>query len=176
MSKFQCPFPANLNPLSPNGFQLIIDKLPGVTFFCQQAPIPGISLPTADQETPFVMVPVPGETLIFEPMNVNFLVDEKMDNWKAVFNWMNGLGFPESNDQYIEYLNTNQNNSMSELQNFYSDAKLIVYGNNLTPIQTLNFIDIHPESLGELSFTNVSQDVEYLTANVSFRYSHFNFN
>ena len=174
MSRFQCPYPDNLNPLSPNGFQLIIDRLPGVSFFTQDAPIPSIVLPESIQNTQFSDISVPGDKLNFEPLSITFLVDEKMENWKSIFNWMSGLGFPESNEQYSDYINSVKT-GYSELQKFYSEARLIVYGNNLTPIQTLNFEDIYPTSLGQLSFTNVSNDVQYLTASATFNYTTYNF-
>lgn len=172
--KFSCPFPDNLNPLSPNGFQLIIDKLPGVTFFCQNVPIPGISMPEAIQGSPFTNISLPGETIEFEPLTVSFLVDEKMENWKSVFKWMNGLGFPIDNEQYNEYRNESKMN-LSELQEFYSDGRLIIYDNNLSPIQTINFVNLHPTSLGQLDFTNTSTDVEYLTATATFNYTLYKF-
>lgn len=172
--KFSCPFPDNLNPLSPNGFQLIIDRLPGVTFFCQEAPIPNVILPDSVQGSPFVDISVPGDKLNFEPLTITFLVDEKMENWKSIFNWMNGLGFPESNEQYTDYIDSVES-GYSELQKFYSEARLIVFGNNLTQIQTINFVDIYPTSLGQLEFTNVSNDVQYLTATATFNYTLFKF-
>lgn len=173
MSKFSCPFPAALNPLSPNGFQLVIDKLPGITFFCQQCPIPGISLPQSVQGSPFADISLPGDKMDFEQLTVTFLVDEQMDNWKAVFRWMQGLGFPDNNEQYKNY--KANPNGKSEVANFYSDARLIILGNNLTPIQTLVFTDIYPSDLGSLAFTNVSNDVEYLTASATFNYSTYDF-
>lgn len=174
MAKSQCPFPDDLNPLSPNGFQLIIDKLPGVTFFTQEVPVPGLSLPAATQESPFSTVHTPGDKIEFEQLTVQFLVDEHMNNWKAVYKWMTGLGFPSDNNEYTEFIDS-QKNYESELQKMYSDARLIIYGNNLTPIQTIHFTDIYPESLGSLAFTNITQDVQYLTCTATFNYTYYKF-
>jgi len=50
-----CPIPSNINPLSPNGFQFSIAKLPDLTYFAQQVTIPGISLPAFEANNPFAI-------------------------------------------------------------------------------------------------------------------------
>lgn len=173
MSKFQCPYPESLNPLSPAGFQLIIEKLPGVTFFSQTVTLPSVNLFDSNQSTPFTDVPIPGEKLQFEPLTVSFLIDETMHNYKEVFNWLSGIAFPENNNQYSDFINSQGN--LSELQKLYSDAKLIVLGNNLTPIQTISFIDTYPVNLGSLTFTTTDSDINYLTATLTLNYTRFEF-
>lgn len=173
MSKFQCPFPSNLNPLSPGGFQLIIEKLPGVSFFSQSVTLPSVNLFDSNQSTPFVDVPIPGEKLQYEPLTVTFLIDESMINYKEVYNWLLGLAYPDNNEQYQNFINTQGN--LSELQKLYSDAKLIILGNNLNPIQTISFIDTYPVNLGSLSFTTTDSDINYLTATLTLNYTRFEF-
>ena len=95
--------PSNLNPLSPNGFQFSITKLPDITFHCQQVNLPGINLGEPAFSTPFSTQPVPGDTLQYEPLNLQFMVDENMANYKILYNWIVALGFPESYDQYIAH-------------------------------------------------------------------------
>ena len=94
MSTLTCPLPSNINPLSPNGFLFNITKLPDVNFFSQQVNIPSVSLGAPEQGTPFLMVPLPGEMLTFGSLELQFIVDEDMKNYTAIFNWMKGLGFP----------------------------------------------------------------------------------
>jgi len=179
MSKFICPWPEKINPLSPNGFQLIIDKLPGVVFFSQSGNVPGVSMQESIQATPFVDVSIPAEKLTFEILTVEFLVDESMENYKSVFKWMQGLTFPDNNEQWNQFVDgvsvpQNQPNS-SDLLKMHSDAKLIVYGNNNTHIQTISFKDVYPLALSGITFTNSSVDVEYLRATVELKYTSFDF-
>ena len=76
--------PAGLNPLSPNGFNFSISKAPNVTFFCQSASIPGIMLGDPSFSTPFSTQPLPGDTLSYDPLTVEFLIDEQMLNYNIV--------------------------------------------------------------------------------------------
>ena len=176
MSKFSCPYPTLLSPLSPNGYQLIIDKLPGVNFFSQQVSIPNVSQQgQSNFSTPLSDIMVPSEKLTFDDLVCTFLVDEKMENYKSVFNWLNGFGFPESNQQYTDYINQDKTLNKSIMEKFFSPARIIIYGNNNTPIQTIEFQDLSPASLSALQFTNTASSVEYLTAEAVFNYTLFKF-
>ena len=170
---FSCPIPENINPLNPNGFMFAIARIPEVSYFCQEAPLPGVSLGAATVPTPFYDYPVPGEKVDYEDLTIEFLVDADMKNYKAIFNWMVGLGFPESNDQYIEQLRNMQFNS--EASAVLSDATLSILGPNGSPIQMAQFKDVFPVSLSALRFTSTSTDVQYLTASATFKYTGYTF-
>ena len=89
-----CPIPSNISPLSPNGFMFSVTKLPQVDFFCQQVNLPGITLGSPEFGNPFNVAPIPGETLTYDTLEVQFLVDESMQNYRAIYNWVVALGFP----------------------------------------------------------------------------------
>ena len=72
---------ANRNYMSPLGFKLILTKTPKVDFLCQSANIPQISMGTAVQPTYLKDIPVPGDKVLYDDLNVRFLVDEKMENY-----------------------------------------------------------------------------------------------
>ena len=168
-----CPVPSNINPLSPNGFMFSIARLPDLTYFCQEVPLPDISITAPEIATPFVNYPVPGEKLNFGSLNVQFLVDSEMKNYKAIFNWLNGLGFPEDYEQFAEQARSPLN--LRTQPATVSDATLTILNNSNLPIQTVQFVDCFPESLQSLNFTSTSQDVNYLVGNATFRYSHYRF-
>ena len=88
MSMLTCPFPVNLNPLSPNGFQFSIKKLPELIYFSQEVALPGISLPTVDVNTPLSTIKIAGDLMTYQPLEISFLVDEKMSNYLAIHDWI----------------------------------------------------------------------------------------
>ena len=93
--------------MSPLGFKLILTKTPKVDFLCQSANIPSISMGTAIQPSYLKDIPVPGDKVLYDDMNVRFLVDEKMENYLAIHKRSTGLGYPESLGQYNQ-LKTNR--------------------------------------------------------------------
>ena len=166
--------PANLNPLSPNGFQFSIQKLPELTYFAQQVALPSINLPNIAVNTPFSTMQIAGDTLTYEPLSIDFLVDEDMSNYLAINDWIIAMGFPENYQQYISWQNKD-NINISELAKNYSDATLQILDSSNNPIQTVTFVDVIPTSLGNMTFLSTSNDVNYVTCNVTFDYSYFKF-
>lgn len=180
MAQMGCPLPPNLNPLSPTGFRLNITKLPGVTFFCQQANIPDINLDPIPVGTPFSTSIVPGEILDFGALIVNFLVDENMANYKAIYNWITGLGFPQDYEQYQALANSTDNTvqigtRFGTQQGNYSDGILEILGSNNIGVQSIQFKDLYPASIGSLQFESNVDDIQYLTGTCTFRYTYYNF-
>ena len=168
-----CLYPANLNPLSPNGFNFSITKLPDVSFFCQRVQIPSITLASATQYNPFVDRPIPGEIMTFSELTLSFLVDENMDNYKAIFNWIVALGYPEDNLQYSNFVNSQANTIYSELAKNYSDATVGVLDSNNVATNAFKFYDLFPISLDPIQFESTAMDVNYVIGSATFKYSYF---
>jgi hypothetical protein len=170
-----CPVPENINFLSPNGFKLSIEKLPELTFFAQEVNLPGLTLGEPEFGTPFSRIPVPGETLTYDTFEIRFMVDEQMKNYKAIYAWMVALGFPESYTQYVNLVNAAELNAINELATNYSDATLQILTNVNTNNQTVQFHDCFPISISSLMFQTQSQDVQYLGASATFKFSYYKF-
>ncbi len=170
-----CPIPDNISPLSPNGFMFSVKKLPQINFFCQQVNLPGITLGAPEFGNPFNVAPIPGETLTYDSLDVQFLVDENMQNYRAIYNWVVALGFPETYTQYLNFVNSNELNQTSELAKNYSDATLTILGSNNKPVQNIQFHDTFPVSISSLTFQSTNQDVQYLVGTATFRYGYYKF-
>ena len=177
MATLTCPAPSNINPLSPTGFSLSIQKLPDVSFFTQEVTLPSVDLPPVDMNTPLSRISLTGETLSYGDFSINFLIDEDMNNYSAIYNWLKGLGFPQDHEQYTNYIDGEKQsrNMYSRSENLltYSDGTLSILGSNNTTIKTFTFIDLHPVSLSSLQFTANATDVNYLVGTASFRYTYF---
>ena len=171
---------ANRNYMSPLGFKLILTKTPKVDFLCQSANIPQISMGTAVQPSYLKDIPVPGDKVLYDDLTVRFLVDEKMENYLAIYKWITGLGYPESLGQYEQLKkDDNRTNRMISDQGDplyfqYSDATLQVLSSNYRPSVLVNFKDAFPISLSTLEFDVSQRDYNFFTASVTFKYTIFN--
>jgi hypothetical protein len=170
-----CPLPENINPLSPNGYMFTLQRLPELSYFCQEVSLPSITLPEAVQMSPLSKISLSGDQIDFDTLRVQFLIDEKMDNYKAIHNWIIGLGFPENYTQYTQTIGDSSIPGVTEVARSSSDATLIILGNNNTPIQVIQFADCVPESLESITFTSTNQDVQYLIGSATFRYTYYKF-
>ena len=171
---------ANRNYMSPLGFKLVLTKTPKVDFLCQSANIPSISMGTAIQPSYLKDTPVPGDKVLYDDLNVRFLVDEKMENYLAIHKWITGLGYPESIGQYRQLKTDDKrtdrrvNDSADPLYFQYSDATLQVLNSNYKPSVLINFKDAFPVSLSTLDFDVTTRDYNYFTAEVTFKYTIYN--
>ena len=171
---------ANRNYMSPLGFKLILTKTPKVDFLCQSANIPQISMGTAIQPTYLKDIPVPGDKVLYDDLTVRFLVDEKMENYLAIYKWITGLGYPESLGQFKQLktndIRTNASASDDGDPRYFefSDATLQILNSNYKPSVLVNFKDAFPTSLSTLEFDVADRDYSYFTANVTFKYTIFN--
>lgn len=166
----------NRNFLSPTGFKFTLTREPKVAFFCNQANIPDLNLGVATQPSYTKMLPTPGDIIEFGDLDIRFLVDENLENYMAIQNWIRGLGFPERLGQFAELEERGliQGNYAQDRQNIYSDGTLQVLNSNQLPNFQIIFQDLFPYRLSTLTFDATATDINYFTADVSFKYTVYN--
>jgi len=181
--------PAKMDYASPIQFRFKCTKLPEVEFTCQTANIPGISLGSATQPTPLVDIPIPGDKISFQSLDINFLVDENLNNYKEIHDWLIGIGFPqnytqfqnlqaEGSDRFPGSTRSTAASGTSTPQPLseggtYSDATLTILNSKNIAKTEIRFQNVYPTSLGSLSYDVKLTDVDYLQAAVSFNYMYY---
>jgi len=168
----------NRNFLAPVGFRFNLQRSPGVAFFCNQANIPDLNLGVAIQPNPLRDIPVPGDKVDFGDLNLRFLVDEDLTNYMEIQNWIRGLGYPENTEQFDKLEKDGSSvlpkryKSMGD--QIYSDGTLQILSSNLIAKFNINFNELWPYSLTTLTFDATDTDIDYFTADVSFKYTMYN--
>ena len=176
--------PSVLDYASPVQFRFKCSKLPTVEFFCQTANIPGIGLGEAVIDTPLKSIPFPGDKVTYQDLAISFLVDENLNNYKEIHDWLLGLGAPQNHNQFSTLRDTgtdrfpgqttnSPNNNAVPDGGTYSDATLtILNSKNIAKVE-IRFHNIFPTSLGSLSYDVQASDVNYLQASVDFSYMYY---
>ena len=185
--------PTKLDYASPTQFKFSIIKLPKVEYFCTSVNIPGVNLGETTQATPLKKIPVPGDTLTYEPLQMTFLVDENLENFQEIHGWLVGLGFPRDNKEFRNLLSSgndrfptrNTSNVSTEAGKTkyaaadagptLSDATLTVLSSKNNAQVEIRFRDVYPTGLTGLQYNQQAADVDYLTATVSFSYLIYDF-
>ena len=181
--------PTKFDYASPIQFRFKMTKLPQVEFFVQTANIPGITLDEVQQPTRLKAIALPGSTLSFANLDLSFLVDENLNNYKELHDWLIGLGTPESDSQFAGLLTTGSDrfpgstassaatgsNTAQPLNEggIYSDATLTVLNNKNVAKTEIRFKNVYPTSLGSLSYDIKANDVDYLQVQASFNYMYY---
>ena len=166
----------NRNFLSPVGFKFSLKRAPAVAFFFNQANIPSIDLGIAEQPTWLKNIDVPGDKIQFGDLSLRFLVDEDLVNYMELQRWIRGLGYPENMDEFrkLEGEAVLPANFGQAGDNIYSDGTLQILSSNLVPQFQVVFNDLFPYSLSTVTFDATDTDIEYFTADVSFKYTIYN--
>ena len=166
----------NRNFLAPTGFKFSLKRSPGVAFFCNQANIPSLDLGIASQPSYLKDIDVPGDKIQFGDLTLRFLVDEDLVNYMEIQNWIRGLGYPESLQEFneLEKEAVLPSNYGRVGDNIYSDGTLQILSSNLVAKFNVNFKDMFPYSLSTITFDATDTDIEYYTADVSFKYTIYN--
>ena len=175
--------PDQLDYASPTQFRFGVHQLPKVEFFTVSANLPGIAGNVINQPTPFKDIPVMGDKLTYENLSISFIVDEYLENYISLHNWMIGIGFPQKRDQFRTYRDVTSNTpagggtpkidrigKATADRAMYSDAFLQILSNKNNPIVEVNFENVFPISLGALDFSQNATDVEYMVATADFAY------
>jgi len=181
--------PSIMDYASPIQFRFKCSKLPKVEFFCQTANIPGIGLGVADIETSLKSIPFPGDKVNYQDLAISFLVDENLENYKEIHDWIIGLGAPQDHTQFANlratssdrFPGTSSSNAITGQatadplpeSGMYSDATLTVLNSKNIAVTEIRFHNIFPTSLGALSYNVQASDVNYLQTNVDFSYMYY---
>lgn len=162
----------NKSFLSPTGFKFSLAKKPKIDFFCDTASIPGINLGVAIQPSYLKNIPIPGDVLTYDDLTINFNVDEDMENYLEVYNWLIQFGFPRDAGQYQQLLDEDENSPGKQTAiSGMSDASLLIYNSNYIPNIKVNFKDLFPVSLSAIQFETKVNDIQYITAQAVFKYT-----
>ena len=185
--------PTTYDYASPNQWRINFDRLPLTTWFCTNANIPGITLGEAQFPTPMSDIPISGDKLTFDTLNIQFLADEELKNYREMWEWLVGLGFPKQHSQFSDVLSESKLNTVlpgASRMTYsnkagqkttltdgasYSDATMTFYNSKNIAKVEVHFRDIFPTSLSGIDLTTDTSDVEYIRVDASFRYLYYEF-
>ena len=182
--------PDKLDYASPTQFRFGIHQLPKVEFFGTSVNLPGITLPVANYPTPMKNIPLHGTIVEYENLTLQFIVDEYLENFISLHNWIVGAGSPKDRSQFTNFRDVTSNTpeekrgSLTDIgvvdpptpdSAMFSDANLMILSNKNNPIVQVDFKDLFPISLGELEYNQNAADVEYIQVSAEFTYTLYEF-
>ena len=177
--------PDKLDYASPTQFKFGIHQLPKVEFFTVAVNVPAINIGITYYPTPLKDIPMMGDKVTYDNLTISFIVDEYLENYLSLHEWITGIGFPKDRKQFSDFrtasasmpgqktkqttdLKTGQATSVLPM---FSDATLTILSNKNNPIIQIFFQDMFPVSLGGLEYNQDATDVEYMKATAEFAYN-----
>tara|TARA_E500000178_G_scaffold271873_1_gene269941 strand:- start:163 stop:795 length:633 start_codon:yes stop_codon:yes gene_type:complete len=183
--------PETIDYSAPSQYRFSILQLPKVQFFTTACNIPGISMGEAVYATPYKNINVLPDKITFDNLEITFLVDEKLENYQELHNWITAIGFPEDRAEFKAFRKANSDRRPDSISKYdaksdspkprtpdsamYSDATLTILTNKNNPILNVLFSNVYPVSLSGLNYTNDASDTQYLSAQATFQYQLYKF-
>ena len=121
------------------------------------------------------------------------MVDENLENYREIHGWMYGIGFPFSRTQFGSLVDAGNDRFPTQgkdslktdpgkvkygakpLGPIFSDATLNVLTSKNNANIEVRFSDVFPIALSGLEFNQQADDLNYLSATVTFKYKIFQF-
>jgi hypothetical protein len=122
--------------------------------------------------TPLLDIPIAGNKIMYNPLNINFAINEDIDSWKQIHLWFRSMASPVS---------ISERNRLSAIQNAYknsgltsySDATLTVLSSLNNPLLRIRFYNVFPISLSDIAFDTKESADTILVADASFMFEYY---
>ena len=144
----------NYNFLSPTGFKLVINRntLANLEYFATSVTLPGLSLGQVDTPNKQFKGYISGD-VTFDDFSIRIAMDEDMKVYRELYNWVMS--------------------HRGETSPVVYDATLVILTNHNLPNNKIQLTNLFPTNISGLEFSTQASDVEYLQADVTFRYDEF---
>ena len=155
----------NLNLLQPNGFRLIVDRknFKNLEFFAQTISHPSIDAPTVEVAYSRAAIAVPADRLTFGELTVMVLLDENMNSYVEMHNWISRI---------VEENHRKPLDRTQDLPPIQCDITVSILSSHNNTIRKIKYIDCIPTSLGTVDLETTNGET-VLTYPVSFKFSYF---
>lgn len=157
---------SNINYLQPTAFKLTIDrkKFGNIEYFAQTITHPSVSIVPAELPYKRLNLHMAGDKLTFNELTATIILDENLSAYIEMYDWMKRL---------VE--EPNQTRLLQGSNEFPTavDITVSVLSSKNNQVKQIRYIDCIPTDLGDINFEATTQDVQYLTFPISFRFSYF---
>ena len=166
--------PESFDYAQSSQFLVALGNFPLVQYFFTAVTLPGVSVGRFDRSTSLANLPMVGDLMTFDDFTMTFMVDETLANYREIFNWLVNIGAPSNHTQFNK-LSRADGVDMTGDRNLYSEIQISILSNKNNPVVRTTLHDAFPLSLSGLTYTTQETDATYLTAEVSFAYSYYEF-
>jgi hypothetical protein len=145
------------NLLALTGFKLFINSedFKHTQYFAVSASFPSVSLAEVTTGYKNNQGFVPGDKLAYDPLTMRIAIDEKLESYREIFNWMH------SNTKNRELI--------------VHDITLHFLTNHNNISRSVRFANAFPTTIGGLEFNVQQTESEYAFLDATFRYDYFEF-
>ena len=157
--------PTSTNYLYQTFYKFQMRRLPKVNYFMQKVSLPDFaSGGPIEQPTRFVPVKHPNKNVSFENLTIEFLVDENLENWRELYDWMRTI-----------YLVNNYKKFESETSTHFTEGSILLLNSAMNVNKEIRFHNLLPISLSGIDFDSTDTDLSPRIATATFAFDFYEF-
>ena len=179
--------PTEFNYSQTNQFKVHLSLFPKTEWFVVRANIPSVTLGQAVQATRLIDMPVIGDKLTYDQFYFTFIVDEKLQNYMELHDWLINIGFPERHTQFQSQTRTDgvtrpvgktfdtkvAGFGKESDRDLYSDITMFILSSKNNPIAVIKFFESFPINLTNIEYSQQLTDTTYAECTATFAYTLF---
>ena len=179
--------PTEFNYSQSNQFKVHLSLFPKTEWFVVRANIPSVTLGMAVQPTRLIDMPVIGDKLTYDQFYFTFIVDEKLQNYMELHDWLINIGFPERHTQFQSQTRTDgvtrpvgktfdtkvAGFGKESDRDLYSDITMFILSSKNNPVAVIKFFESFPVNLTNIEYSQQETDTTYAECTATFAYSYF---
>ena len=145
----------NKNFLQPSGFKVIIDqRYQNLEFFAQSVTHPSSSVNAVEFGVPKLnSFSFAGDKVNYDDLNINLILDEDMVVYKEMSDWME--------------------RSINDLKEIECDITVIILSSHNNKNIEISYKNCIPTNIGSFELNSISGDLNYITVDTTFKFTHF---
>jgi len=160
---------SNLNYLQPTSYKLTIDRenYPNLEYFAQTLTHPGMMMNSVEMPYRKVSgIPFVGSSVTYNELSATIILDENLSSYTEMHDWMRRiLDEPE--------VPAMRRNFRKKTIPTYSDITISILSSHNNKTKQILYKDCVPVALGDITFESTATGTEFVTYQVSFRFSYF---
>tara|TARA_E500000318_G_scaffold31802_1_gene31625 strand:+ start:930 stop:1442 length:513 start_codon:yes stop_codon:yes gene_type:complete len=150
------------NQLLETYFLFNMTKVPAMSYFCQRVNLPSLNLEGIEQPSRYgARIFKAGDAYNHEDLTIEFLVDEKMQNWLEIHDWLRSCANYKDSKEYVD-------DSIHT-----TGAELLILNSSYKPQFAVEFNSVIPTSISGLQFDSTTQDPQALVATATFKFTTY---
>lgn len=179
--------PTVFNYSQSNQFKVSLSIFPKTEWFVVRANIPSVTLGQGVQATRLIDMPIVGDKITYDQFYFTFLVDEQLQNYMELHNWLLNIGFPERYDQFQGQVRpdgtTRPTGKTSDRnvagfgkysdRDLYSDITMHILSSKNNPVAKIKFFECFPVNLTNVEYSQQESDTTYAECTATFAYTLF---
>jgi hypothetical protein len=158
----------NTSTLSGSHFTFTIPEYNNLNFNIQTVNLPSVQSTPKELPTPVGPTHFAGDKLSYEVLEIGFIVDESLNDWREIYNWLRALATTNILENSIitnQYVNYDKP--------LYTSGTLLILTNSLHVNITCNFTNLFPISLTGINFSTKDVEDRKIFANAQFAFDTY---